>query len=35
MARLALYHWKSDHAPDDLSGGFLHELATGLDENEE
>jgi len=35
LARLALYHWKSDHAPEEHSSGFLHELATGLDENEE
>ncbi|MDA8060014.1 MAG: hypothetical protein ACYCXP_09100 [Leptospirillum sp.] len=35
MARLALYHWKSEQAPEETSGGFLHELATGLDENEE
>ncbi len=35
MARLALHHWKTSETPEDISGGFFHELATGLDENEE
>ncbi|MHB1286022.1 MAG: hypothetical protein ACYCYP_05570 [Leptospirales bacterium] len=35
IAKLALFHWKTIVPPETLSGDFLHELAVGLDENEE
>lgn len=35
IARLALFHWKSLDPPEEAGGDFLHELAIGLDENEE
>lgn len=35
IARLALFHWKTLDPPEDAGGDFLHELAIGLDENEE
>lgn len=35
IAKLALFHWKTIVPPESLTGDFLHELAVGLDENEE
>ena len=35
IAKLGLFHWKTIVPPETLSGDFLHELAVGLDENEE
>ncbi len=35
IAKLALFHWKTIVPPETLAGDFLHELAVGLDENEE
>jgi hypothetical protein len=35
IARLALFHWKSITPNELVEGDFLHELAVGLDENEE
>ncbi|MHB8422182.1 MAG: hypothetical protein ACYC9S_02995 [Leptospirales bacterium] len=35
LAKLALFHWKTIVPPEPLAGDFLHELAVGLDENEE
>ncbi|KGA94739.1 hypothetical protein ACSYAY_03720 [Leptospirillum ferriphilum] len=35
IARLALFHWKSMTPNELVEGDFLHELAVGLDENEE
>lgn len=35
IAKLALFHWKSITPQETTDGDFLHELAVGLDENEE
>lgn len=35
IAKLALFHWKSITPHEVTDGEFLHELAVGLDENEE